>query len=152
MDLISIAAATTVTEMSERTFWRRFSNGSITRHIVGGRAMVSLDELSRHLRISLEGGDRGLLLRADAGDASSEANMAVLLLKNDKPKCALYWLDLAAKQYQPDAMYRLANCYMDGVGVPIDENVGIMWLAKSAATGHAISQQQMKTIRRWQYQ
>ena len=42
--------------------------------------------------------------------------------------------------------YLLGRCHIDGNGVLQDENIGIMWLAKAAAHGHAVSQAQMQAM------
>ena len=41
-----------------------------------------------------------------------------------------------------DAMHNLAKLYFQGIGVPQDE----MWLAKAAAHGHVIAEQQMAAL------
>ena len=43
-------------------------------------------------------------------------------------------------------MHNLAKLYFQGLGVPQDENTGLMWLAKAAAHGHVIAEQQMAAL------
>ncbi|WP_285258816.1 SEL1-like repeat protein [Halopseudomonas bauzanensis] len=43
-------------------------------------------------------------------------------------------------------MHNLAKLYFQGIGVPQDENTGLMWLAKAAAHGHVIAEQQMAAL------
>jgi len=43
-------------------------------------------------------------------------------------------------------MQWLGHCYINGRGVPKDEHLGIMWIAKAAAQGHVIAQGLMKGL------
>jgi TPR repeat protein len=149
LQLISIASAITLTEWSESTFRRRISDGALTRHIEpgpSGRAMVDLDAIKNYTCIPLEDEDSALIKDADTGNAEAQNDLALLFLANSKLRAAIYWLELAAKQDYPDAMHWLGRCHIDGNGVLQDENLGMMWLAKAAAHGHAISQAQMQSM------
>lgn len=151
MQIISIASAITLTEWSESTFRRRIAEGVLTREFEagpGGRAMVRFDAIQPHVCISLEKEDISLVGEADLGNAEAQNDLALLFLKNTKPRAALYWLELAAKQEYTDAMHWLGRCYIDGNGVAQDNNLGIMWLAKAASQGHAMSQAQMDAMTR----
>lgn len=108
--------------------------------------MVDLDAIKSHACIPLEEDDGPLIQDADAGNAEAQNDLALLFLANSKPRAAIYWLELAAKQDYPDAMHWLGRCHIDGNGVLQEENLGMMWLAKAAAHGHAISQAQMQTM------
>lgn len=149
LQLVSIASAITLTEWSESTFRRRIADGALTRHTEpgpSGRAMVDLDAIKSQSCIPLEEEDGTLIQDADMGNAEAQNDLALLFLANSKPRAAIYWLELAAKQDYPDAMHWLGRCHIDGNGVLQDENLGIMWLAKAAAHGHAISQAQMQAM------
>ncbi len=149
MQLISIASAITLTEWSESTFRRRIADGSLTRHFEpgpSGRAMVDLNVIKSHACIPVEEDDGPLILDADTGNAEAQNDLALLFLANNKPRGAIYWLELAAKQDYPDAMHWLGRCHIDGNGVLQDDNLGMMWLSKAAAHGHVVSQTQMKTM------
>jgi TPR repeat protein len=37
----------------------------------------------------------------------------------------------------------MGRAYAEGTGVPRDDNLGVMWIAKAAAGGHLISQAQI---------
>ena len=147
MQFISLPAAITLTELSERTFWRKFADGSLARETVNGKAMISFDLIKPHLCLALSPEDLSVLARAVAGDAEAQNEMALIFLTNEKPKNAIYWLEQAAKQGCADAMSLLSQCYMKGSGVPQDENTGMIWLAKAATQGHLISQCQMQGLR-----
>lgn len=43
-------------------------------------------------------------------------------------------------------MHNLANLYLKGIGVEKNENTALMWLAKAAAHGHVIAEQQMNAL------
>lgn len=108
--------------------------------------MVDLDAIKSYACIPLEEDDGPLIQGADAGNAEAQNDLALLFLANNKPRAAIYWLELAAKQDYPDAMHWLGRCHIDGNGVFKDENLGMMWLAKAAANGHSISQAQMQAM------
>ena len=147
MQLITLPAAITLTEWSERTFWRKFADGSLARETVNGKAMISFELINPHLCLALSPDDLATLASAVAGDAEAQNEMALIFLANEKPKNAIYWLEQAAKQGCADAMSLLSQCYMKGSGVPQDENTGMIWLAKAATQGHLISQCQMQGLR-----
>lgn len=152
MQKISLSSLPTLTERSERTLWRWIAEGTLTRAMEAptdnhDKAMVQLDSVKPHLCIPFEPEDFDLLVNADAGDAESQNDLALIFLANGKPKNAIYWLNLAAEQGYADAMHWLARCHLDGNGVAQDDNLGIMWLAKAAAHDHAISRAQMQLMR-----
>lgn len=144
---LSLPAAITLTDWSERTFWRKFADGSLTREMVNGKTLIDFASIEPHLSLPLEADDLAVLESADAGDAEAQNEMALILLSSDKAKGAIYWLELAAKQNHADAMSLLSQCHMQGNGVAKNENTGVMWLAKAAELGHVIAQQQMAGIR-----
>lgn len=149
--MISLAAAATLTEWSKRTLWRRISDGTFTR-TDGEKALhdkktkIDLDIIRPHICIPIESGDLELIEAADAGDSEAQTDLAVLFLSNGKPESAIYWLELAAKQNSASGMYWLGRCYIDGKGVTVDENLGVMWVAKAASLGHMISKTLMNAI------
>ncbi len=132
MEVISLAAAATLTEWSERTFWRRFREGSIERQIRHGKAVVQFSDIAPHACLPIKEEDIALLDQADAGDALSQTDLALIFLQYRKYKGALAWLTLAAKQDHAHAMYLLGRMYIDGTGGDKDENLGLMWLCKAA--------------------
>lgn len=147
MDVISLTAATTLTEWSERTFWRRFTDGSIKKEIRNGKAVVSYGAIAAHVCVPLDGDDLLLLEQADAGEAAAQTDLAVIFLSHGKPRGALAWLGLAAKQDDANAMYLLGRCYIDGWGVGRDENLGLMCLSKAACHGSTMAVGVMQSIR-----
>jgi hypothetical protein len=150
LECISLAAAITLTEWSQSTFRRRIADGSVKRIMENGgngRSMVYLDSIKSHISIPLGPEETALLASADAGNAEAQNDLALLFLSNGKIKSALYWLELAIKQNHADAMHWLGRCYIEGKGIAKDENLGMMWLSKSAAQGHVIAQGQMQAMR-----
>lgn len=150
VELISLAAAITLTEWSERTFWRRFADGSVKRELESsgnGKSMVHLESIKAHMAIPLAPEDLALVRQADRGEAAAQSDLALLFLAAGKTRGAIYWLELAARQDYADAMHWLARCYLDGNGVAPDEYLGLMWLSKAAAHGHRISQGQLQVMR-----
>ena len=149
VELISLAAAITLTEWSERTFWRRFADGSVKKEVEGGngKSMVHLDSIKPYIAMPLEADDFALLRLADRGDAAAQNDLALIFLANGKPRGAIAWLELAARQDHADAMHWLARCYLEGNGVVRDDNLGMMWLSRAAAHGHLISENQLQLMR-----
>jgi len=147
MEYISLAAAITLTEWSERTFYRKFADRSIVRQTEGGRTSIAFDSIQPFLCIPLATADILLVHQANTGLAVAQTELALLFLENNKVKSAMYWLDMAAKQDDADAAHWLGRCYIDGNGFEKDDNLGIMWLAKAASLGHIISMQQVLGIR-----
>jgi hypothetical protein len=148
--LISLASAIALTEWSERTFWRRIADGTVTREAStasSGRTMIVFDSITLHMCVPLEPEEVGFLEMADAGDAEAQNDLGLIFLSHGKPKGALYWLQLASKQDYADAMHWIGRCYIEGNGLQQDENLGIMWLSKAAAHGHVISQSQIRAMR-----
>ena len=150
VELISLAAAITLTEWSERTFWRRFADGSVKRELEtsgNGKSMVHLESIKAHIAIPLAPEDFSLVQQADRGDPAAQNDLALIFLSSGRTRGAIYWLELAARQDYADAMHWLARCYLDGNGVAPDDHLGLMWLSKAAAHGHLISQGQLQVMR-----
>lgn len=147
--MISLATAITLTGWSKRTLWRRIADGTLIRadgDAFTDKAKISLEAIRPFICVPIESEDLYLIERADAGNAEAQTDLALIFLSSVKPESAVYWLKLAAKQDYMNAMHLLGRCYTDGNGLPRDENLGIMWLAKAAAQGHVISQGQMRAI------
>ncbi|MES2535015.1 MAG: tetratricopeptide repeat protein [Pseudomonadota bacterium] len=150
LKIISLISATTLTGKSERTLWRWVTDGTLLRsnnEIGRGKTAVCLDSVKPHFCVPLAPEDFDLVLSADAGNAEAQNDLGLFFLENEKPKSAVYWLKLAAKQEYGDAMHWLGRCYLEGKGVAKEENMGIMWLSKAAAISHGISQAQMQVLR-----
>lgn len=152
MKAISLDSAIIVTEISKRTLWRRLTDGQITRldNDDRGRAMLAFEDLVPLLCVEVDPEEYGLFINADAGDPDAQNDLAQLFLDAGKPEIALYWLQSAVTAQQSvvsvDAMHNLSKLYTKGIGVPKDENTGLMWLAKAAAHGHVIARQQMEAL------
>lgn len=148
MQGISVESAIAITELSRRTWWRRISEGKVARVAddARGRAMLHWPDVVPHICIALNPDDLACTLRADAGEADTQNDIGQLFLGADKPKAALYWLGLAAEQGNADAMQWLGHCYTHGKGLPKDNNLGLMWIAKAAAHGHVIAQAQINGL------
>lgn len=145
---ISIDTTSAITELSRRTWWRRISAGEVNRMADDdrGRTMLLWEEVAPHICVPIEPEDKQFILLADAGDADAQDNVGQLFLMSNKYQAAIYWFELAAQQNNADAMQWLGHCYINGKGVPKDENLGMMWIAKAAALGHVIAQGQMKGL------
>ena len=149
---LSLAAASSLTDWSLRTLWRRIGEGVVPQLKEKGRVMIPFSSIADHVSIPIDAEEMRLLERADHGPSGSDSaeaqnELALIFLSHAKPKGAVYWLHCAAEQGHADAMNLLGTCYILGEGTPWDEAKGIMWLAKSAALGHLVSRRQMEAIR-----
>jgi TPR repeat protein len=150
MHHISLQAATTLTGWSLRTIRRRIADGKVkcaTDDLPYYKTMVCFDSIKQEIFIALEPEDIAVIEHADLGDAKAQNELALLFLEKDKPKSAIYWLELAAKQQYTDAMQLLGWCYLEGKGLTKDDNLAIMWIAKAASLGHPIALAQIQSIR-----
>ncbi len=151
MQHLSLQAAATLTEWSERTLRRRIADGSLrcaADNEAHYKTMICFDSIKQDICIALEAGDIELIKAADSGGAKAQNDLALLFLQQNKPKSAVYWLELAAKQQVSDAMHLLGGCYLEGSGVLKDDNLAMMWIAKAASLGHLIAIAQIQSIRR----
>ena len=142
---VSIETAVAVTDRSRRTWWRHVSESKVSRvdDDARGRAMLPWADVAQEITVPMDAEELAMVLDADAGDAEAQNDLGQIFLHADKYKAALYWLRQAADKDNADAMHWLAHCYFNGKGVPQDNNLGTMWLAKAAAHGHVIAQAQM---------
>jgi len=149
MQHISLQATTTLTEWSERTIRRRLADGTLkcaNHNDAHYKTMICFDSIKHDICIALGSDDIKLIKNADSGDAKAQNDLALLFLENNKLKSAVYWLELAAKQNFTDAMHLLGCCYLEGNGLPKDDNLAIMWIAKAASLGHPIALAQIQSI------
>lgn len=145
---ISLESAIAISEHSKRTWWRRISSGTVARAGLDsrGRATVAIEDVLKYVTVPLSPEEVELLIRADGGDAASQNDAAQLFDETGLTDAALYWWRAAAEQGHPDAMQNLGFCYAAGKGVPKDNNLSVMWIAKSAAFGHPIAAEQMARL------
>ncbi|MBV5299559.1 MAG: sel1 repeat family protein [Rhodoferax sp.] len=150
--VISLDTACAITDMSKSTWWRRIAKGDFTRVAdeVRGRAMLLWSEVAPHVCVPIAPEDQHFILLADTGNAEAQDDIGQLFLLAGKYPAAVYWFGQAAQQNNPDAMQWLGYCHLNGKGVPKDENLGLMWLAKAAAMGHVMAQGQMNGLLRFQ--
>lgn len=146
---ISVEATIVITERSRSTWWRRIAKGEVTRVADdgGGRSMLAWDEVAPLICLPLDLEDVACILRADTGDANAQNDVGQLFSNAGKHEIAVYWLRKAAEQDEPDAMQWLGRCHLSGEGVSQDDNLALMWIAKAAAYGHVIAQEQMKAFK-----
>lgn len=150
MQHVSLQAATTLTEWSERTIRRRVADGSLqcaANKEAHYKTMICFDSIKRDICIALAPDDIELINSADSGDATAQNDLALLFLEKNKPRSAIYWLELAAKQQVADAMHLLGCCYLEGNGLAKDDSLAMMWIAKAASLGHSIALAQIQSIR-----
>jgi len=150
MQHVSLQAAITLTECSERTLRRRLADGSLRCAADNGayfKTMICFDSIKHDICIPLNPDDIELIKNADSGNAKAQNDLALLFLEHNKLKSAVYWLELAAKQQLADAMHLLGRCYLEGNGLPKDDSLALMWIAKSASLGHSIALAQIQSIR-----
>lgn len=147
---INLEVAASVTQLSKRTLWRRLSEGQITRQANDeeGRTMITFEDLVPELCIPMGQEDQDLVIEAAAGDTGAQTDLALLFLDAGKPGVGQFWLTLAADQGHPDAMHYLSKLYIQGNGIPKNDSLGLMWLAKAASLGHLIAGEQITALSR----
>lgn len=153
MKYVSLQAAMTLTEWSQRTIRRRLAEGAlpfINRSAVAGggqnKTLIEFEAIQAAVCIPLDPDAMTLLGAADSGNAQAQNELALLFLEYHKPKSAIFWFELSAKQNCADAMHHLGNCYLKGEGVTQDNHQALIWIAKAAALGHPIACQQIDSI------
>lgn len=140
MPTISVTTAAALAGVDRRTVRRWLGDGDI-----------ALADVLQHAGLQLDATDVEAVLLADAGDAEGCADLALILSTRGLHGRAIEFIQRAADKGHADAMHWLARAYLEGRDVPKDENLGLMWLARSASLGHPISAAQtaaLLTVRR----
>lgn len=150
---VSIDTAIILTGISKRTLWRRLAEGMLVRQGSDerGRTMIALNDLVPLLLVPVQHDNYELLVDADAGDADARNDLAQLFLDAGRPDLALHWFNLAVDQEHADAMHHLSRLHLKGIGVPKDEAIGLMWLAKAVTLGHQLGRAQIDALNAHSY-
>ena len=144
---ISVKSYANLCDLSERTIRRYMAMKSIDFITESSsRTLIAFSELIKNCVIPLSPEECDLILQADTGNAEAQNDLGLLLLTHNKSTLAIYWLNLAAKQQQADAMQLLGDCYALGKGVEKDSNLAMMWIAKAASLGSVLANQQMDGV------
>lgn len=145
---LSLDISAAMTGLSKRTLQRRVADGNIRKvaEDARGRTMLHSDDVLALLDFKLSADDARLLIEADSGQAAAQADMACVFHAADHTEAAVYLWRMAAEQGSADAMQNLGRCYASGDGVEQDENLALMWISKSAASGHSIAQGQIQSL------
>ncbi len=145
---ISIKTYANLAALSERTIRRYIATKEIHFLVdtAKNKTLIAANELIKNAPIPISADDIMVIVDADNGDAEAQNNLAILFLEQAKPSIALYWLHLAVKQDNPDAMHLLGQCYQSGEGVIKDKNQAMTWISKAATLGHKIALKQMDHI------
>ena len=146
---ISIDTAAIITERSKRTWQRRLADGAVDRvsNDIHGRSMVSLMDVHSLICVPLGDDDIGALLLADSGSAAAQCDVGQVFDLLGKHEIALYWWTQAAAQGDAEAMQCLGSAHAEGRGVPVDQNLALMWIARAAAQGHLIARAQINGLK-----
>ena len=160
---ISLNTAAVLTGRSMRTWQRRIEEGLVPR-LGDARALVPFEAIQPSLAVVLSPADVDMLVRADQGDAAAQADIGALLAqvalneaKADKASrpsatgggsilAAMHFLTQAADQGEADAMHWLGMLHAAGLGKGDGNALALMWIAKAAAHGHVIAQQQLAAL------
>lgn len=146
---ISLDAAEAMTGISRRTLWRRVADGALVSgpdKDARGRTTLQLDGLleaaREHTGLALGADQLNLLLQADAGQGTAQAELGALMQLSGKTQGGVYWLRQAAEQGEADAMHWLGlACATQNTEQ--GQHEAMMWVARAAAHGHVIAQQQI---------
>lgn len=145
--MISIDAVSVITERSKRTWQRRLANG-VYRVLedIRGRSMLRLEDIHPFICVPLSESDINALVLADSGSAASQCDIGQVFDLLGKHEIAIYWWMQAAEQGNAEAMQCLGSAHAEGRGVPVDENLALMWIARAAAQGHSIARAQINGL------
>ena len=124
--IINLDTVCAITEMSKRTWQRRIAKGDFTRLAddARGRSMLLWSEVAPHICVPIEPEDKQFIFQADAGDTEAQDDIGQLFLMSEKYQAEIYWSEQAAQQNNANAMRWLSHFYVNGKGVPKDENLG----------------------------
>ncbi len=143
MPSVCLNTAMSITGLSKRTLWRRIGEGRLTTRDTrapGEQTRLALDDVLALSHLALGPQEHALIVAADQGERAAQCELGLLLLNANRAANALYWFDLAAKQYDPNAMCYLGRCYLACDGVEPDQDAGMLWIGQAAAKGHQIAQ------------
>lgn len=145
---LSLEAAAIITERSRRTWQRRLADGGVDRVSEDnrGRSMLQLIDVLPLVCVPLSPEEQQILLLADDGAPSAQSDIGQVFDLHGKHEIAVYWWEQAAEQGDADAMQCLGSAHAEGRGVPKDQNLALMWIARAAAAGHAIAAKQVKGL------
>lgn len=135
MATISVTTAAALAGVDRRTVRRWLGEGEI-----------DLAALLQQSGLRLSAAEAQTALEADAGGADACAELATLFAERGLHSRAVEWWQRATDRNHADAMHWLGRAYLDGRGVTPDLYTGLMWLAKSASLGHAVSQAQIRAL------
>lgn len=149
-DTICLSTAATLLGVSKRTVWRRIAEGKLTpldASQPGEATLIPLSQVLALASLNLSAEDQALVLAAERGDPAAQCDLGLLLhVWGKKSGPALYWLEQAAQQFYPGALYWLGRCYLLGEGVQQDDSLGLRWLEQAAACGHPLAQQVLPAL------
>jgi len=129
-----------------RKYWKQLANTIIL--VTALISLISLALFASSLRAQSQtppiGIDPALLVRANAGDATSQAIIAHAYLKGDGVRQdyaqAAFWYRKAAEQGDAKSQSFLGMLYTNGQGVPQDYLQAALWFRKAAEQGRAEAQ------------
>lgn len=145
---ISLLAAASLTGISKRTLWRRLGDGSLPRapSDAHGRVMVPVGALLSDVPFALKDDEWALVQVADAGGREAQNAVAYLLMGRGHWAGAKYWLELAAKQNDADAMQWLGWLVAQHPDSAAASHEALGWLARAAKQGSAIAKAQVQGL------
>lgn len=86
---------------------------------------------------------RWLQKAAEKNDSLGKLNLGLLYEEEGNPQAAFKFYRQAAEQGLANAMFKLYQCYRNGVGVAVDRNEARKWLEKGAEAGSAWAQTEL---------
>lgn len=108
--------------------------------------MLQLTDVLPHVCVTLGPEELQLLMLADDGSAAAQRDMGQVFDLHGKHEIAVYWWTQATGQGDADAMQCMGSAHAQGRGVPKNQNLALMWIARAAAAGHVIAAEQVKGL------
>lgn len=148
---VSLAAAITLTNISERTLWRIVSKEHWPQQKNQGRVMIPLSRLRPYCCIDINEEELRILAKADTRigtpqDAAAQCELALIFLHQGQWDSGIYWLKRAVAADHADALNLLGMFYLNGEGIEKNPSEGLRFIRRSAELGHQLSKQQLMVL------
>ncbi len=150
MITVSLDTAARLIGQTKRHIRRRIAEGSLTKvssSDLFGRTHISLDAIRVNIGYPLTNEDISNIVKADAGDALAQEEVAIFFLEAGNQERALAWLQISAKNGCADAMLMLGENYLAGQTEIGTVEAGLYWLERAAMTGMLLAKQTLEGLK-----
>lgn len=156
MITISLDTVARLLGQTKRHIRRRIAEGSLVKVNyldAHGRTHIPFEAIRTNIGYTLTAEDISAILEADAGDPLAQHEVAMFFLESGDPERAMDWLHVSAQHGCADSMLMLGECYLEGLVISPDWQMGIDWMERAANAGMMLAaetigslKQQLKSI------